>query len=34
MKKSDQGRKMKAFCPLQASNGIGIVMYKHIGMFV
>jgi hypothetical protein len=34
MKKSDQGRKMRAFCPLQALNDIGIIMLKDIGMFV
>jgi chitinase len=26
MKKSNQGRKMRAFCPLQAPNGISTVM--------
>jgi len=24
--KSDQGRKMKAFCPLQTPNGIGLFL--------
>jgi hypothetical protein len=25
MKKNDEGRKMKAFCPFQAPNGIGTI---------
>jgi hypothetical protein len=34
MKKSDQGKKMKAFYPLQAPNGNDTIVKNHIGVFV